>query len=105
MNDKPHFYENESGVEAETAKAIGRDPLKRFRATVVDSIIESFAESMVRNALIHWRRRPWTRPPWQSGRRKSVCEWRFRTLGMLLRGECDAIWWAFNVERQGWRRI
>jgi hypothetical protein len=45
------------------------------------SIIESFDAHKLTEwaitcdvfaAMARWRRRPWTRPPWQSGRRKSV---------------------------------
>ena len=30
-----------------------------------------FGESLVPFALAKWRRRPWTRPPWQIGRRQA----------------------------------
>lgn len=35
-------------------------------------VLLAFACSLASGAVKRWRRRPWTRPPWQSGRRVSV---------------------------------
>jgi len=43
----------------------------RYSPTM-DCMVREFAVSMTDYDLARWRRRSWTRPPWQSGRRKSI---------------------------------
>lgn len=57
-----------SEYEQRTIVEMTRQLQMRFPGVSQDICI-GFAESLARVALKRWQRRPWTRPPWQSGRR------------------------------------
>lgn len=44
---------------------------RRFPTDHADMLYK-FAESVTEFCFVDWNRRPWTRPPWQTGRRQSI---------------------------------
>ena len=54
-----------------------------------------FAESLTRGAIKKWLRRPWTRPPWQSGRRKGI---QTRKARNWLAGHMEMNWYQYDQE-------